>query len=90
MAIRRPPTATQLVDVISPLMEIAQLAVPPPISQESMVLFSKAERWVAPDPMAAITLSKLGPADAATNLPASLDSAATICLAFCFLAVSQV
>ena len=86
----RPPTDTQLVDIVSPFFNMAMFEVPPPISQDNIVLLSFFERPAAPEPMAAIELSKLGPAVAATNRPASLDNASAICLAFCFRADSPV
>ncbi len=89
-AISLPPTETQLVDTILPFTDMAMLEVPPPMSQDSIVLLYSLDLSLAPEPMAAITPSKFGPAVAATNFPASLDNISTISSAFFFLAVSPV
>jgi hypothetical protein len=99
----RPPTDMQLVESVRPFLIMAMFDVPPPISQDKMVLWRFLERAAAPEPIAAIMLSKLGPAVAATNFPASLgpavaatnfpaslESALAICLAFFLRADSPV
>jgi len=56
-----------------------------------MIVFPDSSDLVtAPDPCAANTLSKLGPAVAATNFPVSPASSLTIHSAFSFFAVSPV
>lgn len=84
-----PPTATQLVEMTSPFLDMAMLDVPPPISQERMVFLRARDLAVAPEPRAVIRLSKFAPAVAATNFPESVERASTISLAFCFLAISR-
>ena len=69
-AINLPPTLTQEASTTSPALTIAILEVPPPISIFMTVFFDSFEYRAAPEPIAAITDSKLGPAAAQTNFPA--------------------
>jgi hypothetical protein len=70
-AISRPPTSSAAVSTTSPFVTSASLLVPPPTSTFRMVWPVSRDRATAPEPCAAITVSRLCPAEAHTNLPAS-------------------
>ncbi len=67
----RAPTSTAVTSITLPSAQIAILEVPPPTSTFITVHSSRIESATAPDPYAAITVSRLSPADTATSLPAS-------------------
>jgi len=86
----RPPTFIAAVAATLPSLHTAILELPPPTSQFMIVFPVVPDLATAPEPYAARTLSKLGPAVAATNLPVSPASSFTIHSAFSFFAVSPV
>ena len=86
----RPPTATAAVETISPPRHSANLVVPPPISTLRNTLSSAFDRLTAPEPCAAITDSRLWPADAQTNLPLSSANRSAMARALTRLSASPV
>ena len=56
---------------ISPSLHSASFVVPPPMSMLRKTLPSDFDSLTAPEPWAAITASRLCPAEAQTNLPDS-------------------
>ncbi len=68
--IRRAPTSSAVTSITRPSAQTAIFAVPPPTSTFMIVALSRIERATAPEPCAAITVSRLSPAETATILPA--------------------
>ena len=66
----RAPTSSAVRSLTRPSAQIAIFDVPPPMSTFITVAPSRIERAAAPEPWAAITASRLSPAETATILPA--------------------